>query len=318
MIRRAAISALAAIAATAASGLDAAPAGTAPAKTAPAGESADAKTAAAAAPEAPADPYSISVEDNTGFQKYRRILDRMPFGALPADFDPDATPGAAAAAAQQSAEEKAQAEQVNEILKKTRICALNVNPDGKSFAGITIREEKGATKSYYLSEGQEQDGWILESVDVAARTAKVKKDGLEATLSMDNPGQMAEGQTGARPGAAQHRSFGGFRRNMQSGGGDVSQPQEGRGRRRSFAADLRARRAEEARSREAREAEERRKSEEIARRESELRRESEQRRADFEELRNSLNRLREEAAERERREREEEEARNQGDPPPGA
>ncbi len=263
----------------------------------------------AAAPEAPpANPYSVSVEESEGFQPYRRILDRMPFGALPPGFDPEAQQDAAAAA-KMTAEEKALADQAEELIKKTRICALNVNPEGKQYAGITVREEKGASRSYYLEEGQERDGWTLISVDVAARTAKVKKDGVEALLSMDSPGQatgvsQSAGQPVPRGGTA-FRSPGAGRA-FPAGAADGARP----GGRRSFAADLRARRAEERMAREAREAENKARAEEMARRERELNQERERTRADFEALREDLSRLREEreAAERARREREEREA----------
>ena len=86
-------------------------------------------------------------------------------------------------------ESEKSAAEAEELIKKTRIICLNVTPEGKQYAGITVREEKGASRSYYLEEGQERDGWTLISMDVAARTAKVKKDGVEALLSMDSPGQ---------------------------------------------------------------------------------------------------------------------------------
>ena len=253
-------------------------------------------------------PYKADI-DERGFRPYREILDRMPLGALPPGFNPDALEEDAKAAAM-SQEDAKLAEEAQEILGKSRLCALNVNADGKAFAGISLTDGK-ETQSIYLSEGQEQYGVSILEIDPSNGTVKIAKDGVEAVLSMDGqtkaapaaqaanaepesaPPGMADGNFGRR---RHHRTR--FERSGENG-------RAGRTRR-SFAADLRARRAEEAMAREAREEENRRRSEEVARREREVKEARDEQRAEFEAIRESLISLRaeREAAEQERRERE--------------
>ena len=248
-------------------------------------------------------PHEISVEDDAGFQRYRMILDRLPFGSLPAGFDPNAP--TAAEAAQQEADAKKQAAQIEELMKKAKMSAFNTNPDGKVFIGISVQQDK-ISRTYYLAEGETQDGWEFVSADRAACSAKVRKDGIEAVFSLGggaapevaaSSGTPDGGASASRHGAAA-QSASSREREFRKG------PRQDDGQRRSYAADLRARRAaERSRARELAEAEQRR-ADDIAKREQELSREQEKMRSDFEKLRVGI----EEALRRENEDR----ARNEG------
>lgn len=111
------------------------------------------------------------------FGHYQPILDRMPFGALPANFGQVAVdPAAAQTAAQVQAEQQKLAKQVN-------MSAVNITPEGKTAIGFTDLSAKPPL-NYYLLVGASADGWNVISADYDEEIATLEKDGVTITLKL--------------------------------------------------------------------------------------------------------------------------------------
>ena len=124
---------------------DAAPAATTaavPAQSVATNAVAPAATSAAAPADENADEPAEQAAVVPGFERFKTIMDRNPFGRPPPGFDPDAPGGAvdvrggaegsaeAAAAAEASAVEQ-------QIISSVRVSMLNVTPSGKINVGFT-------------------------------------------------------------------------------------------------------------------------------------------------------------------------------------
>ncbi len=149
------------------------------------------------AAEKPADP---------GFEKYKTIMDRMPFGPEPVNFNPDApgtagAGGAAGGAVDPAAEEAMKSQEEQKILASVRVSALNVTPSGKIAVGFTDSSKQPAG-TYYLKVGESRDGWTVKSADAREMKVTLEKDGVEATLALgEGSGGGKDGKAGAAPGS---------------------------------------------------------------------------------------------------------------------
>lgn len=111
------------------------------------------------------------------FGHYQPILDRMPFGALPANFGQvPADPAAAQTAAQVQAEQQKLAKQVN-------MSAVNITPEGKTAIGFTDLSAKPPV-NYFLLVGASADGWTVVSADYDDEVATLEKEGVTITLQL--------------------------------------------------------------------------------------------------------------------------------------
>ena len=123
---------------------------------------------------------------DAGFERYRTIIDRKPFGPEPANFDPDA-PGSRGGAAggggavDPAAQEAMKAQEEQKIIASVRVSALNVTPSGKIAVGFTDAS-KQPSGTYYLKVGETRDGWTVKAADARAMKVTLEKDGVEATL----------------------------------------------------------------------------------------------------------------------------------------
>lgn len=134
-----------------------------------------------------------------GFSRYQTILDRMPFGALPPNFDPNAP----VAASGSNARDRAEME--NKLAAAVRLCMLNVTPAGLIAAGFTDSSVNPSV-NYYLMVGQSQNGWTVVDADPASQSATLEKDGVTLVLAL-GAAPAAAGKSGsvAAP-AVLHRS----------------------------------------------------------------------------------------------------------------
>jgi len=113
----------------------------------------------------------------TPFSNYQPILDRMPFGALPANFGqvvPE--PSQAQDAAQIQAEQQKLAKQIN-------MSCVNVTPDGTTAIGFTDLDAKPPV-NYYLLVGATAGGWSVVAADYDEEWAQISKDGVTITLKL--------------------------------------------------------------------------------------------------------------------------------------
>ena len=173
------------------------------AEQAPAGAVPAAQAVADAGDEAAAEEQQADVArpDDPGFERYKTITDRMPFGPEPANFDPDSRGGRGGAAAgvdAVGADEAAQAEEAQRILSAVRVSALNVTPRGAVAVGFTDSSKQPAA-SYYLKVGETRDGWTVKEADAKEMTVTLERDGVEATLKL---GEGTDGKDGKKGGGA--------------------------------------------------------------------------------------------------------------------
>lgn len=148
-----------------------------------------------------AKPVSAEVSADSSFERYRTILDRMPFGPEPANFNPDMpgdrsgasgggeTPGSVDQEAMKSQEEQ-------QILASVRVSALNVTPSGKIAVGFTDSSKQPAG-TYYLKVGETRDGWTVKSADAREMKVTLEREGVEATLGLGE-GSGEQGKDGKK------------------------------------------------------------------------------------------------------------------------
>ena len=140
--------------------------------------------------------WCADVSADPAFARYRSIIDRMPFGEPPPNFDPTLAPGSAAAAAAAATAaaaggmtEEQRTEEEQKLASSVRVSVLNVTPAGRTMVGFTDSSAK-PPEHYYLPVGGERDGWSVKSADPATEKVTLAKGELEVTL------KLGEGSTG--------------------------------------------------------------------------------------------------------------------------
>ena len=118
------------------------------------------------------------------FSNYQPIIDRMPFGAVPANLDQTAEAAPTVTDAQVQAEQQKLAQQIN-------MSCINVTPDGSTAIGFTDLAAKPPV-NYYLLVGASAGGWTVVKADYDNDWAQIEKDGVAITLKLgkgliDNP-----------------------------------------------------------------------------------------------------------------------------------
>ena len=168
----------------------------------------DEKTdAAEAAPDA--DASSSEVVADPGFERFKTILDRMPFGRPPPGFNPDAPNGPGGGGAGQEGAADAAAVEASEveqqILSSVRVSVLNVTPAGKVVVGFTDSSVQPA-RNYLMEMGEKRENcdWQVVSADAEKREVRLSKGGVEATLKLgggvaSSDEKKKEGEGGERP-----------------------------------------------------------------------------------------------------------------------
>ena len=135
------------------------------------------------------------------FGHYQPILDRMPFGSLPANFNAvPVDPSTLQNEAQLKAEQQA-------VAKKINMSAVNVTPDGSTAIGFTDLSVNPPI-SYYLRVGESSGGWAVLSADYDTEIATLEKDAVTITI------QLGKGlvDTNALPRVASPTPLGGIAR----------------------------------------------------------------------------------------------------------
>ena len=256
-----------------------------------------------------------------GFTPYQTIHERMPFGPLPPNFNPDAPPGSASAAggADGGAGEAVQTEEEQQIVASVRVSVLNKTPAGAVAVGFTDSSVQ-PPKHYYLKVGEKSDIWEVKDADPAEQMVVLVKNGVEATLKV---GEGAPDGKGAKAGKAnggmlaRNRPMAG--RMAAGGGGGDGQVQDARARHPSGLALLRDRRrrsledlkAEEAR-RDAAAAQARKDADQARKDAAQAAAEREQQREALMQIQEELRRQREEREQRAAREAQENQQQGDG------
>ena len=156
------------------------------------------------------------------FERFKTILDRMPFGRPPPGFNPDEPSGPVDArqgsAGAGTAAEIEASEVEQQILSSVRVSMLNRTADGRVFVGFTDSSAQPA-KNYMLELGEKRDQceWQVVDADPDNRQVTLSKGGVEATLKVgggaaDDKDKKAKDEKGdnrpvPRPGIARGRPF---------------------------------------------------------------------------------------------------------------
>ena len=173
----------------------------------------DEKTdAAETAPKA--DASSAEAVSDPGFERFKTILDRMPFGRPPPGFNPDAPNGPGGGGAAQEGAADAMAAEASEveqqIISSVRVSVLNVTPAGKVVVGFTDSSVQPA-RNYLLEMGEKRENcdWQVVGADPEKREVRLSKGGVEATLKLgggvassdekSSDEKKKEGEGGERP-----------------------------------------------------------------------------------------------------------------------
>ena len=252
-----------------------------------------------------------SAAEKKPYERYQSIVDRQPFGALPAGFDPMRNPDEVQKGAA-GAEVELTQEQEN-LQKSVQFSVINIEEDGSVMVGFTDKTDAKMPQHYYIAVGDTRDGWFVKEADPSQETMTVVKDGIEISLELGANSAPAAGSKGSAKGGAKGLPSGRPSLLKRGGGAEAGGAVSFRGRRA-------AREAREAAEREAIEAAkaeaEAREAEEKARREAEKAEreaEREEQREQLMTIREELRRAREEKAQRKAEEAAAENAEGGGD-----
>ncbi len=161
---------------------------------------------------------AVEAVTDPGFERFKTILDRMPFGRTPPGFNPD-EPSGPVEARRGSAESEADAAEAEaseieqQILSSVRVSMLNRTADGRVFVGFTDSSVQPA-KNYLLELGEKREKceWLVVGADPDNRQVTLSKGGVEATLKVgggasDDKDKNAKvgGKPGGRPAIARGR-----------------------------------------------------------------------------------------------------------------
>lgn len=269
---------------------------------------------------------AVETVTDPGFERFKTILDRMPFGRPPPGFNPDAPGGAgngrpdsAEAAEAAAAAEASEVEQ--QIITSVKVSMLNRTGDGRIFVGFTDSSVQPA-KNYLLELGEKREKceWQVVGADPDNREVTLSKGGVSATLKLgggggapgDKDGKARNAEGGGKPGMRPPGIAHGRLRQATSG----AENEDGGDRKLSGLEIARARRQRNLEMQQA-EMEQRRQAAELAQKEREQeKRDREMAAAERQEQRDMLMRLGEEI-QRQREEREQRQAEAEGATPQG-
>ena len=152
-------------------------------------------------------PAEVSKPVDAKFERYRTILDRMPFGPEPVGFDPDAGatggPGGEPMT-DEAAAEAMMAEEAQKMLAGVRIMEVIVKSTRGDGEVVTDSSKQPAT-SYYMKVGESRDGWMVKRADAKEQSVTLWRDGVEGTLKLGEGAEPnakgGKGGPGGRPGA---------------------------------------------------------------------------------------------------------------------
>jgi len=134
-----------------------------------------------------------------GLGAYKTILERMPFGPEPPNFNPDAAPGSAAAAAAAAVPDEAvRTEEEQQIVSSVRVSVLNVTPSGIVAVGFTDSAVQPPA-NYYMKVGETRDVWEVKSADPAEQTVTLSKNGVEVELKVGEAAGGKGAKSSGRP-----------------------------------------------------------------------------------------------------------------------
>jgi hypothetical protein len=132
------------------------------------------------------------------FERYRSIVDRQMFGALPKDFDPTKMPSEVS----KSSSRKELTKEQEKLQRSIHFSVINVAADGTPVVGFTDNGDPKAPVHHYVKVGEESGGWKVVAADLAESCMTVEKDGVELTLRLGDKSGGGGGSSRAQ--SAEH------------------------------------------------------------------------------------------------------------------
>ena len=184
------------------------------------------------------DAVAEKAEVDPGFERYKTILDRFPFGQPPPGFNPDAPDGTGegsrGGAAGEEATEAEVSEMEQQILSSVAVSMLNRSPDGSVFVGFTDKSVQ-PPRNYLLRVGEKREGceWMIVDANPEERSVKLSKGGVEATFRLGGSGASEEEKSGDGENKAKNAGrpkLGPLRRLPRMGKHDPAEDAEGAGK----------------------------------------------------------------------------------------
>lgn len=126
------------------------------------------------------------------YEDYAAIVDKQPFGAVPADFDPAVNPGTIDPRAAAGGKAEATPEQ-EKLQKSVSVSVLHIAPDRAIWVGFTDTTTPKSPRSHYLRVGESADGWEIKSADLAAKKVVLTKQGIDIEVAVGGAGSGTGG-----------------------------------------------------------------------------------------------------------------------------
>ncbi|MBQ7189105.1 MAG: hypothetical protein IJR99_06775 [Kiritimatiellae bacterium] len=117
-------------------------------------------------------------------ERYQSILERLPFGPLPANFTEDGEPAPEAEpdpVVTQTAEELRKEQQ--ELAKTVKMSCVNIAPSGDVMVGFTDSSENPPV-NLYMAVGENRKGWKVLDADYDKEWAQIVKDEVMITVKL--------------------------------------------------------------------------------------------------------------------------------------
>ena len=131
------------------------------------------------------------------FERYQSILDRMPFGDPPPGFAWDQNPNDVQKGSDTAKELTVEQENLQ---KSVSFSVMDVMEDGTVRVGFSDLSDAKTPRHYFMTVGEERDGWLVREADPAKREMTVVKDQVEVTLT------LGASSTGGAPNASGNSS----------------------------------------------------------------------------------------------------------------
>lgn len=117
-------------------------------------------------------------------ERYQSIMERLPFGPLPANFTEDGEPppdNVPEPVVTQTAEEIRKEQQ--ELAKTVKMSCVNIAPGGDVMVGFTDSSENPPV-NYYLAVGEGRKGWKVLDADYDKEWAQLVRDEVMITVKL--------------------------------------------------------------------------------------------------------------------------------------
>ena len=124
----------------------------------------------------------VALGQKLPFERYQSVVDRYPFGAPPANFNPNQMASEVSRSGAAAGEELTPEQEA--IVKAVSFSVINLEANGELMVGFTDLSVPNSPKHYYMRVGETRNGWLVKEADQLEKTMTVEKDGVEVSLAL--------------------------------------------------------------------------------------------------------------------------------------